>query len=157
VGTENATAGEAKATAREIVRSEFALYADQISALDMIIAEIKSVNRTGKTNRGKERLSRQTLLRVAADFLIEHADELRGDSHAKLLGSLNNLTNQQGMRRENSTARGEASGTNEQHAELLSSGSGDGAIAVSANADGLGSGGLHISIHIDGLDRLRNH
>ena len=71
----------------QLERKEVRLRLDQ---LDILTALIRRLNRTRK---GKgERLTENTLIRVAIDLLVENADRLQGTTEDELLASLGLLS-----------------------------------------------------------------
>lgn len=77
-------AGEAPPRYLQLVRKESRLRMDQVDALAVLTRQLGR----RRTSRGGERLTDNTLIRVAVDLLLERADQLRGNTEDELLGSL---------------------------------------------------------------------
>jgi hypothetical protein len=68
----------------QLVRKEARLRLDQVDALAALTRQLGR----RRTSRGGERLTDNTLIRVAVDLLLEHADQLGGNTEDELLSSL---------------------------------------------------------------------
>lgn len=68
----------------QLVRKESRLRMDQVDALAVLTRQLGR----RRTRRGGERLTDNTLIRVAVDLLLERADQLSGNTEDELLASL---------------------------------------------------------------------
>jgi hypothetical protein len=68
----------------QLVRKESRLRMDQVDALAVLTRQLGR----RRTRRGGERLTDNTLIRVAVDLLLERADQLSGNTEEELLASL---------------------------------------------------------------------
>jgi hypothetical protein len=68
----------------QLVRKESRLRMDQIDALAVLTRQLGR----RRTRRGGERLTDNTLIRVAVDLLLERAGQLSGNTEDELLASL---------------------------------------------------------------------
>lgn len=67
-----------------LTRKEVRFRDDQLEALDRIVRRIARARR----GHGGERITENTLVRVAVDLFLERADALTGGTEAELLKSL---------------------------------------------------------------------
>lgn len=70
----------------QLVRKESRLRMDQVDALAVLTRQLGR----RRTRRGGERLTDNTLIRVAVDLLLERADQLSVNTEDELLASLKN-------------------------------------------------------------------
>lgn len=75
--------GEGKPKYETLIRSEARLWPEQVEALGRVRRRV-AAERTEKL----ERISDNTLIRVAVDLLLAHADELSGNSEDELRNSV---------------------------------------------------------------------
>jgi hypothetical protein len=66
-----------------LTRKEVRFREDQLDALDRVVRRLVRARRGGS-----ERITENTLVRVAVDLLLERADALSGGTEAELLRSL---------------------------------------------------------------------
>ncbi|MGX6607477.1 hypothetical protein ACWKSP_35930 [Micromonosporaceae bacterium Da 78-11] len=66
------------------MRKESRLRMDQVDALAVLTRQLGR----RRTRRGGERLTDNTLIRIAVDLLLDRADQLKGDTEDDLLASL---------------------------------------------------------------------
>ncbi|NQX29897.1 ATPase [Microbacteriaceae bacterium VKM Ac-2854] len=81
---ENEPAAAAAAGYTAFARKEARLREDQVSDLT---AQARRLNRA-KANKGTERITENTLLRIGADWILAHAGELAGDTEQELRKSV---------------------------------------------------------------------
>ena len=72
----------------QLVRKESRLRMDQVDALAVLTRQLGR----RRTRRGGERLTDNTLIRVAVDLLLDRAEQLRGNTEDELLASLKEST-----------------------------------------------------------------
>jgi len=65
-----------------LIRKEARLREDQLEKLTVLARQLN------RQKRGKERITENTLIRLAIDFLLEHAEQLDGGSEDELRDSL---------------------------------------------------------------------
>lgn len=65
-----------------LIRKEARLREDQLEKLTVLARQLN------RQKRGKERITENTLIRLAIDFLLEHAEQLDGGSEDELRASL---------------------------------------------------------------------
>ena len=70
-----------------LTRKEVRFRDDQLERLEKLVRQLARTRRT-TGSESTERLTENTLVRVAVDFLLEHANDLRGTSEQELLQAL---------------------------------------------------------------------
>ncbi|GAA2531742.1 hypothetical protein [Pilimelia columellifera] len=73
----------------QMVRKESRLRMDQVDALAVLTRQLARQ----RTRRGGERLTDNTLIRIAVDLLLDRADRLKGNTEDELLASLKDVMN----------------------------------------------------------------
>lgn len=153
-----------RATTRPTKRVDAALYPEQATELANIAARISEENKQTVPSSERQRITVNTLLRVASEVIIAYSDKLSGANEDALTAALlESVENSHETREDHEEAQGKKAkhgrraSENEPNGEILHSDNHHCTVAVHPGADGVQPGAIHVSIYIDSPGGVRDH